>query len=232
MFRRFKHKYSAPIDITFSTDDTPEQVKAKMCLTQITYLHDEMISIQSSFLAMIYIPLAFLGVLIYYAYNSDAQTVLFLLLPFLFAWSMYNLLKYTMKMLGIDAYTRHLEKKLNKLMEDPTLFLWQDQLIYQNGYSLWGILGQIPCMMVITVFLVYKFVESILSLELPVTEVFSWLPPKFPLQICIKGFVGGMFCVQVLLLAFMAVCTAKHYFKVLEHADDIDDVQMADSNKV
>lgn len=44
--------------------------RVKALLSQIQYLHNEEISIQNSFLAMIYIPIAFLGVLIYYSYST------------------------------------------------------------------------------------------------------------------------------------------------------------------
>ena len=78
--------------------------RADLLLAQITYLQAESTSIQNNFLAMLYIPLAFVGVMIYYAYQSPASVYLFLLLPFLFSWCIANLMKYTLKSFDIGAY--------------------------------------------------------------------------------------------------------------------------------
>ena len=171
--------------------------RVKALLSQIQYLHNEEISIQNSFLAMIYIPIAFLGVLIYYSY-STGKPQLFLLLPFLFCWCISNLMKYTMKILGIDAYIRYMEEELNQIYGEE-LFLWQSQLVYANGYSIWGVLGQAPCFLAVCAFLSYKFFQTLGEI---VTD--PW--------IC-WGLVA-IFILQAGVLIIMAVYTGMHYHKV------------------
>ena len=63
MFMR-RHK---KIDIVCPAVNLADDQRTKMLLSQITYLHSEQVSIQNSFLAMLYIPLAFVGVMVYYA---------------------------------------------------------------------------------------------------------------------------------------------------------------------
>lgn len=209
MFGR-RHKATA------STHSIPnvmvEDQRAKMLLAQITYLHNEQVSIQNSFLAMLYIPIAFLGVIIYYAYQSDTSEVLFLLLPFLFSWCIFNLMKYTMKALGIDAYVRHLEQELNAWLGE-NLFCWQDQLIHANGYTFWGITGQVPCLVVVYAFLIYKFFGALSS-------------SKICENLLVVSFFKTVFWVQALLLIVMAFFTARHYHKVLKKVTTIMPVKV------
>lgn len=214
MFMR-RHK---KIDIVCPAVNLADDQRTKMLLSQITYLHSEQVSIQNSFLAMLYIPLAFVGVMVYYAYTSPASEKLFLLLPFLFSWCIFNLMKYTMKALGIDAYIRHLERELNAWIGE-NLFCWQDQLVYANGYSIWGILGQVPCLVAVYAFLIYKFFEVL-------TNSTSSLNPT------ISCFITLVFLIQAALLITMAVFTARHYHKVLKKVTNIRPVKSKqDSNE-
>lgn len=79
-----------------------------LVVEQIKYLQSELCSIQSSFLAIISVSLGAYGLIIYYALSQDVAW-LFILLPFLFSLSFYNILKYTAKMMGLDAYVSYLE---------------------------------------------------------------------------------------------------------------------------
>lgn len=135
-----------------------------MLLEQIKYLHSELCSIQSSFLGVISIPLAVYGLLIYYALQLEGQNQahMFVLLPFLFSLSLFNILKYTIKMMGLDAYIRYLEQQLNTFHK-KSLFKWQSYLIYANSYSVAGGLVQVPIFLALAIFLGCKFFASINS---------------------------------------------------------------------
>ena len=139
--------------------------RADLLLAQITYLQAESTSIQNNFLAMLYIPLAFVGVMIYYAYQSPASVYLFLLLPFLFSWCIANLMKYTLKSFDIGAYIMVLEGELNNLYGGEELFRWERRYLDTNGYSNWGTFAQVPILFLVYAFLIVKFVRSAIALE-------------------------------------------------------------------
>lgn len=170
--------------------------KVTLLLEQIKYIHNEIISIQNSFLAMIYIPLAFLGVMIYYAYTNN---VIFLILPFLFFWCLYNLMKYSMKIYGLDAYTRYLEESINSICGEPC-FLWQSHLINCNGYHIWGILGQLPCFLAVGIFLIHKFLCTFFATPF---STIGWI-------------LLYLLAAEVILLLIMLFFTARHYYAVLK----------------
>lgn len=130
---------------------TPEE--ETLLLEQIKYLHSELCSIQSSFLGVISVPVAVYGLLIYYVLRMEeqAQVNMFALMPFLFSLSLFNILKYTIKMMGLDAYIRYLEQQLNEFHK-KSLFKWQSYLIYANSYSVVGGVVQIPTFLAMALF--------------------------------------------------------------------------------
>lgn len=148
---------------TCSHQLTDEREEA-LVVEQIKYLQGELCSIQSSFLAIISVSLGAYGLIIYYALSQDVAW-LFILLLFLFSLSFYNILKYTAKMMGLDAYVSYLESLVN-VTHQKTLFRWQSYLIYANGFSFGGAVLQLPCCFAILVFIIYKFVTSMETLDL------------------------------------------------------------------
>lgn len=145
---------------------SPEE--ESLAIEQIKYLQSELCSIQSSFLGVISIPLGVYGLIIYYAFHLEKEysCILFVLIPFLFSLSLYNILKYTIRMMGLDAYISYLENLIN-YTHKKTLFRWQSYLIYANGFSVIGTFAQIPCFFALVVFFGYKFAESIQLVDLP-----------------------------------------------------------------
>lgn len=157
---------------TCSHQLTDEREEA-LVVEQIKYLQSELCSIQSSFLAIISVSLGAYGLIIYYALSQDVAW-LFILLPFLFSLSFYNILKYTAKMMGLDAYVSYLESLVN-VAHQKTLFRWQSYLIYANGFSFGGTVLQLPCYFAILVFIIYKFVTSMETLGLsPLLAAIIW----------------------------------------------------------
>ena len=77
-----------------------------LLMEQIKYLQSELCSIQSSFLGIISVPVAVYGLLLYYALQQEgeASNLLFVLMPFLFSLSLFNILKYTIKMMGLAIF--------------------------------------------------------------------------------------------------------------------------------
>lgn len=139
-----------------------EEKEEPLLLEQIKYLNDEFISIEKAFLNVISIPVGIYAVIIYYALNTTNKTasnMLFLILPFLFLLSLFNIIKYTTKALGIDAYIRHMEQQINN-MHGKRLFLWQTHLVHANYYSVVGSVFQIPVFLALAVFMSYKFIEA------------------------------------------------------------------------
>lgn len=176
----------------------------ELLIEQMKYIQSEVVSIQQGFLGVISIPLGIYALILYYTLtvkDGDIKGILFLLLPFLFSLSFYNILKYTIKILGLEAYQRHLEKMLNENHNKP-LFLWQNLLVYANGYSLLGFLGQTPCCLVIFIFLVYEFFAVGIK-----TKV---LPEVFIIFLII------LFIIQLLFLLIMLLHCARQYFVVLQ----------------
>lgn len=135
-------------------------------IEQIKYLHEEFVSIQQAFLGIISASLAAYAVAIYYALIAEKDEI-FLILPFLFSLSIYNILKYTTRMLGIDAYVCHLEKLLNNSHTKP-LFLWQSYMAGANRYLVIGAVPQLPCCAVLSIFLIYRFCLAICGNEYPI----------------------------------------------------------------
>ena len=66
---------------------------------------------------------------------------------------------------GLDAYVSYLESLVN-VAHQKTLFRWQSYLIYANGFSFGGTVLQLPCYFAILVFIIYKFVTSMETLDL------------------------------------------------------------------
>ncbi len=138
-----------------------------LIMEQIKSLHNELCSIQSSFLGIISVPVAVYGLLIYYALQLDSKVTpshpantLFIVMPFLFLLSVFNILKYTIKMLGIGAYIRHLEGQLNA-SHKKNIFIWQSHLIDANSYAMVGGIFQLPCFFGLAIFLGYEFLKNI-----------------------------------------------------------------------
>lgn len=171
----------------------------ELILEQIKYLHGEYISIQQYFVGIISVALAVYAIVIYYALDSDTDEI-FLFLPFLFSLSIYNILKYTIRVLGLDAYISHLEKLIN-ITHKKSLFLWQSYLVYTNGYSAFGTFPQLPCFFAIGIFLAYQFCCAISS---------STYSSSYILLLII------LIIVQVVFLALMGVNCIVQYWAVLD----------------
>lgn len=193
--------------------------KENLLLEQIKYLQAELVSIQQAFLSVISIPLGIYGVMIYYAISlEESGRVLFVLLPFLFSLSFYNVLKYTIKMLGMDAYIRHLESLINEIRKEP-LFLWQSKLIYSNGYSVLGCAAQLPCFVAILIFLGIKFIEVIQD------QTFNLFPYWKPILI-------SLLILQVLCFILMAFAGLMQYGNVLNYCQCITYENLSDLSKL
>lgn len=176
-----------------------DEKEEALILEQIKYLREECVSIQQFFVGLISVSLATYAIVIYYALSAEKDEI-FLFLPFLFSLSIYNLLKYTVRVLGLDAYIRHLEKLINN-KHQKSLFLWQSYLIYANGYSVFGSFPQLPCLLAICIFLAYQFCRAISSTEYP-----SYLIIILVILLII----------QVAFLALMGVNCLTHYWAVLD----------------
>lgn len=140
-----------------------EETEIVPILEEIKSLRSELVSIQSSFLSMISIALGAYGLIIYYAFqlnNSSNPNYLFIVLPFLFLISFNNIIKYTIKMLGMGGYIRFLEGLLNCYYKKP-LFQWHSYLIFANGYGAVGGLAQLPCFLALSILVGVKFYENI-----------------------------------------------------------------------
>ena len=170
-----------------------------LILEQIKYLHEEFVSIQQIFVGIISVALAVYAVVIYYALSSEKNEI-FLLLPFLFSLSIYNLLKYTVRVLGIDAYISHLEKLINTTHQ-KSLFLWQSYLAYANKYTPFGVLPQLPCFFVMGIFLIYRFYLAILSTTYPFYLILSFII---------------LLLIQIICLVLMGINCLTQYRAVLE----------------
>lgn len=87
-----KGKMRIKIDLTSEEE--------QLILEQMKYIQSEVISIQQGFLGVISIPMGIYAVIIYYTLtveDSDIRGLLFLVLPFFFSLSFYNILKYTIR---------------------------------------------------------------------------------------------------------------------------------------
>ena len=144
----------------YDIDDDEE----RLLVEQIKYLHSERCSIQSSFLTIISVALGAYGLIIYQALSYDKTlcgkvNYVFILLPFLFAMSFYNVIKYTIRMLGINAYIRYLEGTINN-KHKKALFQWYSYLIQAKGSGIIGGIAQFPLFVPIVLFVSQKFMEN------------------------------------------------------------------------
>lgn len=162
---KFWHIKATEIDSPY-TPDCIEDSDIPLITEQIHDLRSEYISIQSSFLTVTSIAFAGLGVILYYAFSLDIDNesksnfinYVFVALPFLFGIGFLNILKYTVRMMGLGSYISHLEKLLNAKTK-KNLFLWHKKLVGINGYTIVG-LAQIPCYLALVVVIGYKFFEN------------------------------------------------------------------------
>lgn len=134
-------------------------------LEQIKYLRQENVSIQDKFIATSGLSLSLLGVIVYYIESSLTRghdiTYFYLFLPFLFFWLPYNIIKYSIRMLGINAYLEYLEKKINLLVGEET-FLWNSKLIdsgFFGGFAISTTAAQIPINLACALFLAKKYID-------------------------------------------------------------------------
>ena len=178
----------------------------KIVLEQIKYLHEEYVSIQQVFINFISVSVGVYAVILYQVFKKyNSKKFIFLILPFLFSLGAYNLIKYTMRMLAIDAYIRHLENLVN-FSHKKILFAWQNFLVYANGSSLFGVLPQIPCYASLAIVLGVKFMENISCFE---------IFPGFGFLITV------MLGIETLLLIIMLIHTAKQYYVVLDICKEV-----------
>lgn len=169
---------------------------------QIEYLSQEYISIQSGFLAMIYVPMAFICVGVYYALEREE---LFLILPFLTLWCLYNIIKYTIKSLTIGGYIKCLEQVLNGSDMKENLFLWRGKVFGTPPFSLYGSVGQIPCIAALMIYLIGKASDTLLKLQTGVQQG-EWI------QLFYKLFWILLF-VEIVFIGCGAVISALEYWR-------------------
>lgn len=172
-----------------------------LILEQIKYLHGEFVSIQQVFVSVISIALAVYALIIYYALNSPKEKEeIFLFLPFLFSLSVYNILKYTIRVLGIDAYICHLEMLINTTHK-KSLFLWQNYLACANRYSFIGTFPQLPCYIAMGIFLVYRFYLATKTITYPSAIIHTLII---------------LLIIQAIFLAILGLNCVAQYWDVLE----------------
>ena len=148
-----------------SPEPLSREKQAELLLAQITCLQSEAASIQNGFLGMLYIPLAFVGVMVYYAYSSDSPNV-FLLLPFLLSWCIANLMKYTLKCFDIHNCVFELEEKLNR-MSGERIFVWESGYNGQSRYGGLGTFVQGPCLFFVYALLIIEYIRAVSGLDNP-----------------------------------------------------------------
>ncbi len=174
-----------------------------MLLEQIKYLFSEKNSIQTSFLTIISFSLGAYGIAIYYAFLFDAQhsdevNYVFIILPFLFLLSFYNIIKYTIRMIRISEYIRHLEKSINELHKDKPIFQWESKIISANGWGIVGGVAQFPCYFAIVAILSVKFFENVNK-----PDVLPWL------RIVLLVFI---FLFLIILVILLVMCCCERTF--------------------
>lgn len=175
------------------------QEEETLIMEQMKCLHNELCSIQSSFLGIISVPVAVYGLLIYYGLQLDDKlgpsrpaNTLFIVMPFLFLLSVFNILKYTIKMLGMGAYVRHLEGQLNA-SHRKHLFIWRSYLINANSYAMIGGMFQLPCFFALAIFIGYEYLKNINQCNL------------FP---CCKFVFTGLLVIQIIAILYMLLICA------------------------
>ncbi len=162
------------------TPDCIDDSDIPLITEQIHDLRSEYISIQSNFLTVTSIAFVGFGVVLYYAFlldnnkdnPADFINFVFIALPFLFGISFLNILKYTVRMMGIGSYVSHLEKLLNAKSK-KNIFLWHKKLVGINGYTIVG-LAQIPCYVALFILVGMKFYENMVKFYAN-EPVLSWL---------------------------------------------------------
>ena len=162
------------------TADCIDDSDIPLITEQIHDLRSEYISIQSNFLTVTSIAFVGFGVVLYYAFlldnnkdnPADFINFVFIALPFLFGISFLNILKYTVRMMGIGSYVSHLEKLLNAKSK-KNIFLWHKKLVGINGYTIVG-LAQIPCYVALFILVGMKFYENMVKFYAN-EPVLSWL---------------------------------------------------------
>ena len=153
------------------TPDCIDDSEIPLITEQIHDLRSEYISIQSHFVTVTSLAFAGFGVLLYSAFYLESNSAntgglinfVFIVLPFLFGISILNILKYTVRMMGIGAYVSHLEKLLNAKTQ-KNLFLWHKKMVGINGYTIVG-LAQFPCYGGMLAVVIIKFYENMVILK-------------------------------------------------------------------
>lgn len=186
-----------------------------LLLEQIKFLHNEMVSIQQAFLGSISLPLGIYAVAVYYTYQSEYREQIFSILPFLFSLSIFNILKYTIKLLGIDAYMRYLEELINT-SKNKNIFMWQTYLVHTNSYSVIGGLCQLPAFLALGLFILVQFWKSVYSLDI----IMPGMAEIFKIAILI----------DIISLIITAIGTLTQYHAVLYWCEKID-YNITDENK-
>ena len=139
--------------------------KVDLYLEQIKYITAENNSIQEKFLAGVDIPLAALGILIYYLESIESGiSKLYLLLPFFCLFIFYNLLKYTVRIFINNGYLQHLEAKINNIVGEKVFLMNQGMrdisTFKKLGFAVLTTGAQVPIYIAISVFLGYRFCEA------------------------------------------------------------------------
>lgn len=151
-----------------------KEKKADLYLEQIKYIRDENNSIQDKFLSGVDVPLAALGILIFYIESEgnepdNTARILYLLLPFLCISILYNLIKYSIRILINNGYLKHLEKQMN-LIFDEKIFLMnkslRDTSAFPLGFAIMTTFAQIPIYFAIGLFLLMRFGTVIKEIEI------------------------------------------------------------------
>lgn len=181
------------------TPDCIDDSEIPLITEQIHDLRSEYISIQSNFLTVTSIAFVGFGVVLYYAFyleNNSADTenfinFVFIALPFLFGISFLNILKYTVRMMGIGAYVSHLEKLLNAKTQ-KNLFLWHKKMVGINGYTIVG-LAQLPCYFALFAVVTMKYLENMELLKVSDIELLGFTAAN--LHFLIKLFMYVMLAI-------------------------------------
>ncbi|MBR2553671.1 MAG: hypothetical protein IKE94_02305 [Aeriscardovia sp.] len=177
------------------TPDCIDDSEIPLITEQIHDLRSEYISIQSNFLTVTSIAFVGFGVVLYYAFyleNNSADTenfinFVFIALPFLFGISFLNILKYTVRMMGIGAYVSHLEKLLNAKTQ-KNLFLWHKKMVGINGYTIVG-LAQLPCYFALFAVVTMKYLENMELLKVSDIELLGFTAAKLHFLIKLSMYV-------------------------------------------
>ena len=169
-----------------------EKIEQKALMEQITMFHRELCSLQTGFMTMISVSVGGYGLILYYMVHDEANNQgridsFYLVLPFLFFLSFFNIIKHTSKMLGLGAYVRHLEGRINQ-QHGKAVYQWYSYLIHANGYGWLGGLAQMPCFVAIGIFISKDFFE--LVFQKPIVEVWVFL---------------SMYFLQIILLVLMLI---------------------------